>query len=50
MADRILQLVQGYRFRAILDGPLAVIELQPNNGLNDRCESIQNRGVLMELG
>ena len=29
MADRILQFVQGYGFRAILDGPLAVIELQP---------------------
>src|SRR4051812_50107968 len=34
LADRVLQLVEGYGSRAVLDGPLAVIQLQPNNGLN----------------
>ena len=33
MADCILQFVQGYGFRTILDGPLAVIQLKPNDGL-----------------
>src|SRR5215211_4333288 len=36
LADRVLQLVQGYGFRAILDSPLAVIQLKPNDGLNGR--------------
>src|SRR5215218_5050938 len=34
--DRVLQLVQGYGFRAVLDGPLAVIELKLNDGLKGR--------------
>src|SRR5215218_1644678 len=28
LADRVVQFVQGYGFRAVLDGPLAVIQLQ----------------------
>ena len=36
LADRILEFVQGDGFRPILDGPLAVIQLQPNDGLKGR--------------
>ena len=36
LADSIFQLVQRYCFRSVLDGPLAVIQLEPKDGLKRR--------------